>query len=112
MHNHSVTAWLLTHGAGHATASALGPVLTQIPMMLIYAMLTIWPALLSKRPFPWLYAWILLTMAMVYVFVGIWFPWYMCWFFVPALIRWKTFDKLLILVSVSFALYYQPLYFF
>jgi hypothetical protein len=94
-------------GAHHAS----WPVLVKLenaaamfwPGLLLYAALTIWQVMRPARVL-WLAAWSILVLSPVFWYAGIWFPWYLAWAWMPALLRWNRLHVGLSAVIFSFSL--------
>lgn len=57
------------------------------PLILMYAVLSIW-CFLGKRRMRWLTSWVIMSVALVFTVTRCPFPWYISWALVPALVEW------------------------
>lgn len=57
------------------------------PLILMYAVLSIW-CFLGKRRMRWLTSWVIISVALVFTITRCPFPWYISWALVPALVEW------------------------
>ena len=94
-------SWLQSHGIGLNAASLLVSLCRNGWTVGLYAALTLW---LRRRPgrADWLTAWGILSAALMFLAMGLPFPWYVTWFWPVFLLRW---DRLhLTLSGLCFAL--------
>ncbi len=92
-----VRQWFLERGAPESALPIAMLLYRQWPVLLLYVGLTLW-LLLRPAPGHWLDAWAVLALGLNVWSMGIWFPWYIIWPWMTALVRW---DKPR--VHVSFA---------
>ena len=82
-----VQTWLRGHGLGTAVASLLVSTLRNGWMVGLYAALTLWLWRCPARA-NWLTAWAILSAALMFLAMGLPFPWYVAWFWPVCLLRW------------------------
>ncbi len=82
-----VPDWIRELGLADAAGSLASVFLDQWPIAVLYLVLSVW---LWRRPKPcgWLDAWVILSLAVNAWSAGVWFPWYLIWPWLPALLRW------------------------
>lgn len=100
-HDDALRTWLRGHGLGLPLASLLVSLSRNGWLIGLYAALTLW---LWRRPARgnWLTAWGVLSAALMFLAMGLPFPWYVIWFWPVCLLRW---DRLyLSLSAVCFGL--------
>ena len=93
--------WLQSHGTGFGAASLLVSLCRNGWVVGLYGVLTLW---LWRRPGParWLTAWGVLSAALMFLAMGLPFPWYVTWFWPAFLLRWDRLS--LSLSGLCFAL--------
>lgn len=84
----AVSHWLQRHGVGKSLIPVVVSLCRQWPLLGLYAALSLW-SMGKKRVESWLSAWALLTVAPFFLLTGLWLPWYFCWGWPVALLRWN-----------------------
>lgn len=104
-----IGAWLSARGVAQAAIPLLTALTQRGGLVLLYAGLTVW--LWRARPVGgWLTAWLLFAPCLMFAGMGDPFPWYIAWFWTPALLRGNRLSLGLSAASFLLALTWESLY--